>query len=147
MERHPYNNIGIGAIGMISVLNHCKTMPLSKAALILPFIAHKELLSYLSRKTTNVMSIEKLITDKIACFSNFNRRYYDSLILTIESVQFLIEMDFAAYNDSSIFLVEHVPYSSTMGTRASKIYQAAENLSKILSEDIGKLYLNLRIKL
>lgn len=147
MKDHILSNIGLGAISIISTLEHIKTLPLSKAILILPLLSHRELLAYLSNKNSKIRTLDSLIVDKVHCFSNFNDRFYSNLLSSLEAIQFLNELEFVFIRDSSIHLVEDLSYNESMGRRANKIYSASSNVALLLGEDVSKLYLNLRIEL
>lgn len=142
-----YNNIGIGAIAIGSVLSINNELSLSKTTLILPFITHTECLNYLARATTQVTSIEKLIAERTSYFSNFNARYYDTLCLSFSSIQYLTEMGYAKLQGDLLLKIKPLEYNAKMGTRAKKIFQAANNVSALLLENDKKLYLNLRVQL
>ncbi len=88
-----YNNFGIGVLGIGFVLRHVDSLPLSKALLIMPLITHKKLLGHLSNKKTNIMNSEKIMIDKAPFFSNFNKRYYDTLCVSLNAIQFLDEIE------------------------------------------------------
>lgn len=142
-----YNNIGIGVVAISSILNINRELSMAKIALILPFVTHNGCLTYLARSTTQITSVEKIIAEKTIYISNFNLRYYDSLILTFLSLQYLIEMGYIELKDDLIYSIRTLEYNSQMGKRAKKIFQAANNISNLLSENENKLYLNLRIQL
>ncbi|MBD3342821.1 MAG: hypothetical protein GF353_27230 [Candidatus Lokiarchaeota archaeon] len=142
-----YNNIGIGVISIGSVLNHYEKLSIAKACLILPFISHQEMLRYLSRKTTKIKSIEKLIADKTSYFSNFNKRYYDALCLTFNSLQYLNDTGYIKFLDGNIFLRKPFEQNNKLGNRANKIFSASKNVAFLLNENTYNLYLNLRVEL
>lgn len=142
-----FNNLGIGILAIGSVLNINSELSLAKTTLILPFITHTECLNYLARATTNAKSIEKLIAEKTNYFSNFNARYYDSLCLSFSSIQYLIEMDYIKHQEDLLLKIKSLEYNAKMGARAKKIFQAANNISVLLSEADKKLFLNLRVEL
>ena len=142
-----YNNIGIGALAIGSVISINNGLSLAKTALILPFITHTECLNYLARATTQATSIEKLIAERTSYFSNFNIRYYDSLCLSFSSIQYLTEMGYVELKGDLLVKIKPLEYDSKMGKRAKKIFQAANNVSELLLENDNKLYLNLRVQL
>lgn len=142
-----YNNLSIGIIAIGFVLNISKKLPISKVFLIFPFISHVNLLSYLGRRTTLIKSIEKLIVDRASDFCNFNKRYYDSLCITINSLQYLHSMQYITLINGNLELLKPLEYRSKMGVRAERINKAADNISHLLSLDVENLYLNLRIEL
>lgn len=147
MIKQHYNNIGMGTLAIASVMNHAKELPISKAMLILPFITHRALLSYLCRKTTKIRSIEKLIIERTVFFANFNRRFYDNLTLSINSIEFLNDIELISISNSMVKLKTTLEYDKSMGERLNKIYNSSENIAHILNENIENLYLNLRIQL
>lgn len=142
-----YNNIGVGTIAIGAAISISNKLTVAKATLILPFITHTESLYYLARRTTQVRSVEKLISEKTSYFSNFNSRYYDALTLSFSSIQYLTEMGYIRINDSVLQKTKTLEYDSKMGTRAKKIFQAANNISTILKGSDRTLFLNLRIQL
>lgn len=142
-----YNNIGIVSIGIEAVLTHSRQLSLSKLLLIQPFFSNQMLTQYLGRKTTKIKSIEKLIVEKTPLFSNFNRRYYDSLSLSFNSLQFLYDTEKITIESGVVYSNFDFVYNKKMGNRASKIFKASKNMSLILQDHPEKLYLNLRIEL
>ncbi|MPQ46931.1 hypothetical protein GCQ56_07870 [Marinifilum sp. N1E240] len=142
-----YNNIGVGALAIGSILNNIEELTIAKATLILPFVTHSESLNYLSRANTQVKSIEKLISEKTSFFSNFNARYYDSLSLSLSSIQYLTDMEYAEFKDGTLIMLKPLEYNKKMGNRANKIFKAANNISELLTERDTNLFLNLRIEL
>ncbi|MEE1165576.1 MAG: three component ABC system middle component [Treponema sp.] len=147
MVNSEYNNLGIGIISIMSVLNKLEVLAIEKVFLILPIITNSELLSYLGRKDVEMMGIEQLIPHKIKCFVNFNKRFYDNLSLCINSLQYLFDMKYISINGSLIMKNKDLPFDKKMGKRAERIYNASERISKLLKENSNKLYLNLKVEL
>jgi hypothetical protein len=142
-----YNNISIGAVALGATLAKCERLPMSNLFLVFPLVSHQSLLQYLGRKTTKSVSIEKLIAEKANYFSNFNKRYTDSLVLTLNALSFLHEMEYVRIEDGEVVLIKTFNYDKKMGSRAKKVFRAAENIALLLDENPGKLYLNLRVEL
>jgi hypothetical protein len=142
-----YNNVGIGIIALGSVLNHSKELSISKVFLIFPFLSHQKLLTYLGRKTTTITNIEKLVVEKISFFSNFNKRYMDSLILTINALQYLNDTGYINITNEKVIFNKSFEYDTKMGTRAKKMFNASKNISLILKDNQEKLYLHLRVEI
>ena len=88
-----------------------------------------------------------MIVDKTVCFSNFNKRYYDSLILTVEAIEYLKDLDYIQIKNGSVMLLKDFNYDKNMGTRAEKIHKISTTIAKILKDRADNLYLNLRIEL
>lgn len=148
MKLDSFNNIGIASIAIYAVLIHTSELTLAKTLLIPPIFSSSPLTQYLARKSSNVKSIEKLITEKTPLFSNFNKRFYDTLPLSINSIQFLIKANLVTLDKGIIRInSEEIIYTKEMGKRAEKIFKASENLSALLETTPEKLYLNLRIAL
>ena len=147
MRTESINNLAFVSLAMAIVIEKSGRLDLTKALLIMPFLAHKELLSYLANENTNIRSLDKLIVDKLNCFSNFNARYYDNLTASLNAIQFLSEIDAVSISGKYILSREEIHCMSSIGNRIKKVSKASCNLSKILSEDASSLYLNLRIEL
>jgi len=147
MSIQNYNNIGIASLAICSTLQHASSLTVPKSLLIMPLVSHNELLSYLARKTTDIKSIEKLIVDKVVFFANFNKRYYDCLLDSLNAIQFLSETSMVEVEDGALKLLANLEYASAMGDRAQKIFQASKNISEILKNSVENLYLNLRVEL
>lgn len=147
MRNNAYNNLGIGIISIASVMNIKKLLSVDKVFLIIPFFTHQELLAFLSNSRNEIKSIEQIISHKVNCFSNYSKRYFDNLVLTLNSIQYLIDMEYVEFENGKILLKNELQFNSKMGKRASKIYKAANNVSKLLSDNSCNLYLNLKVKI
>ena len=147
MKLSYYNNISMGIVALGAVLNESKELPISKLFLVFPLLSHQKLLQYLGRRTTEIKSIEKLIVEKTSCFSNFNSRYFDSLVLTVNALQYLNDTGYVDVTDEKVTLVKPFEYDSKMGDRANKMFKASENTALILRERSSKLYLNFRVEI
>ncbi|AWF80232.1 hypothetical protein BTJ40_05075 [Microbulbifer sp. A4B17] len=147
MRTETLNNLAFASLAMSIVVEKSQKLELTKALLIMPFIAHKELLSYLANGRTQIISLDKLIIDKLHCFSNFNKRYYDNLSTSINAIQFLSEVDMISIDKSCMVSMEKVEHPNSAGDRLKRVSKASDNISKILSEDASSLYLNLRIEI
>ena len=147
MNLRYYNNISIGVIALGAVLDQSDELSISKLFLIFPLISHQKLLQHLGRNTTKIKSIEKLIVEKTSYFSNFNKKYIDSLVLTVNALQYLNDTGYVNVIDGNIILIRPFKYDKKMGDRANKIFNASENVALLLRERPDKLYLNLRVEL
>lgn len=147
MRTENLNNLAFASLAMSIVVEKSQKLELTKALLIMPFIANKELLSYLANGRTQIISLDKLIIDKLHCFSNFNKRYYDNLSTSINSIQFLSEVDMISIDNSCMISMKKVEYPNSVGDRLKRVSKASDNISKLLSEDTSNLYLNLRIEI
>jgi len=145
-----YNNEIITGIAILSVLKITKKLEITKALLIQPLLSYKGILEFIKRGNTKVRSIEELIIKKNIAFSNFNRRYLDSLGLSINAVLLLEQLNLIVIDDSKIvFNGEDFDFDErTLGQRAKDVILASGNIAKILlKEDASSLYLSLRIEI
>jgi hypothetical protein len=147
MRTESFNNLAFTSIAMAMTIEKSESLELPKALLIMPFLAHSELLSHLANGNTKVKGIDKLIVDKLPCFTNFNNRYYDNITTSLNAIQFLYEVDTISIENGLITSIKNIEYQSSMGTRLKKASKASRNLTKILGENTASLYLNLRIEL
>lgn len=142
-----YNNIGICTLGIVATLQHIDYLPVSKILLIMPVIAHSGLTSYLARSTTKAMSIEQIIAKRPQYFSNFNDRFYDGMVATINSLQLLSEISAIEWSEGVFSVSEKIHYEKSMGSRSKKIFDASANISNLLKDDAANLYTNLRVQI
>lgn len=148
MDNYFYNNIGICASSILSTLQEInEEVELTKILLIMPFLSHRELTNYLSKANVKILSLDGLLIDKKSYFTNFNKRFYQSLPSTINSLQFLQDIEIIQIKENKVSLLKEITYNKEMGKRAEKVYKASKNIAKILKESNEKLYLNLRIEL
>ena len=148
MTRQLYNNFGIFSLG-IAFTSQAFGGPLSipKALLIAPFISHQALLDHLSRQSTVVSSIEKMLVQKTVCFSNFNARFYDGLCGSTNAIQFLVDVEFAELRPDGIEVLAAMVFDRRMGNRAEKVAKAAPRLAALFQSSDADLYSALRIQL
>lgn len=141
-----FNNVGICATGLMSVLSFSKTLAISKSLLVMPLIMHEGTVRYLSDGRTTAREIAALISMRPDLFSNFSARFNESLPTSMNAIQLLIHANFIKL-DSELKLVRNLEIDSSFGKRATKIHLAAKNLSAVLTSPADELYLNLRIPL
>jgi Family of unknown function (DUF6521) len=142
-----YNNIGIGAIAVLSIMNYRETISLPKCLLIMPLVMHKDSLGFLSNKNTSFKSVAALVTTHPELFINFDKRYSSALAISLNSIQLLIELKLVRYSDGFIYSTKKINITADFGKRARKIALASEKISHLLNSSDEELYLNLRIKL
>jgi len=142
-----YNNLGICSLSIAFTLQRVGRLSLSQALLIMPIVAHEELLQYMARKSTNFNSIEQIIVRKPECFLNFNARFYDGLTVSLNAIQFLSEIDFIKLDGRDIISIYSFSYEKSMGKRANKIFTASSHIAEFVGSNTLNLYTNLRIEL
>ncbi|MBD1569109.1 MULTISPECIES: three component ABC system middle component [Aliivibrio] len=130
-----------------SVLAISREMSIDKVLLIYPFVYQKPMLSALASKKSNYKSLEKLLIDHPEWFSNFDNIYYSTLSLSINSIQYMNEMEHIEVNNGVITLKKEIQYDKRMGLDAEKLFSASSFISDLLTKPSDHLYLNLRITL
>lgn len=143
-----FNNLGICSVAIAFTTEEFATpLPLSKAVLIVPFISNRKLLNHLARRNIQVKNIEKLLINHTDSFANFNTRYYDTFADSINSIQFLLDIDVLTLNEHGLSLLKPISISAEMGRRAQKVKNASRNLASLLTLPAVHLYSSLRVQL
>lgn len=148
-----YNNIGISLVGFLSIIRFFDEIEYSKSLLISPILLHNKTVTYLKSKTTKPKGIEDLITSKIEFFLDFNKRYYEFLGLSINTIILAQKMKFITLKENKIVIskeeIKKFDFSNkSLGNRAIGMIQASNKLSNILKqENTDNLYFKLRIEI
>ena len=140
-------NIAIYVLALQTVVFYSNGISIAKLFLVAPFINHKLLLQYLC-DNEDINSLEGLISKKPSFFSAFPKRYENSLVKSMNAIQYMLEMQYISIKDGLVYKQNVVEYDNAMGKRMKMIFDASRNISGLLNENSEeKLYLNLRIKL
>lgn len=142
-----YNNIGINAFAISSVLKEAGFLTLPQISLILPVVAHRKMVKNLSDGRFHFISFEQYLIDNIEFFYNFNERYLSSFAHTINAVQFLYEIGVLQLKDDGAVIVSGLPLDASMGKRAERVKRASPNIAALISGNAEIFYLNARIEL
>ncbi|TLT08486.1 MULTISPECIES: three component ABC system middle component [Aliarcobacter] len=148
-----YNNIGISLVGFLSIIRFFDEIEYSKTLLISPILLHNKTVTYLKSKATKPKGIEDLITSKIELFLDFNKRYYEFLGLSINTIILAQKMKFITLEENKIVIskeeIKKFDFSNiSLGNRAIGMIQASNKLSNILKqENTDNLYFKLRIEI
>lgn len=142
-----YNNEGICAFGIMSVLEIVEELSYSKAMLISPLIFNANVVKFLGTNS-KIRSLEEFRLKQVSSVSKFNNMYYNFLPLTINTLIVLKDMNFIDLEDNIIKL--KTPLISEIeikkiGKRASSIIKIAPKLANLLNEEEEKLYLQLGV--
>ncbi|MEN8283547.1 three component ABC system middle component [Acinetobacter gerneri] len=141
-----YNNLAICSASLLIVLDKVENLDLSKALLIYPVIMHSEMLTFLSKKNTKKRKLNSLILTHPSFFINFDDRFNDSLIITLNSIQYLIASNQIIF-DKKLMINREININEKFGERILLIKKASDKIIYLLDHPIEELYLNLRIKL
>ena len=115
-----------------------------------PILSYSTVTQKLKKENTHIESIEELILKERVAFSDFNDRYYEYLVLSINAIMLFqhmkliaIKNGIATYSNESFNLED-----SSLGHKAATHVKAAKKLADILTKGAASdLYLSLRIEL
>lgn len=145
-----YNNEMLTGIAILSVLYQIEELEITKALLIQPILSYCDILNLVKKRNVKIRSIEELIVKKNLPFTNFNKRYLESLELSINSILLMKHMNFIKIYDNKLFIGKNIfdLYDSNLGKRAKDLVNGAICISKAIDKgDASNLYLSLRIEL
>ncbi|EIW6614022.1 DUF6521 family protein [Clostridium perfringens] len=144
-----FNNEGICALGIMSILELTCELTYSKVMLISPIIFNKRIVEFLGTNS-KIRSFEEFRLKQVASIAKFNDMYYNFLPLTINTLVILEDMGFVELNSNKIklkkTLVESIEINK-LGKRAKKIVKIAPKVVTILNEEENKLYVQLGVRL
>lgn len=144
------NNELITGISILAVLQKMGTIELSKCMLIEPLLSYKKVLQLLTKKNSSIKSIEDLIIKESILFSDFNERYVQKFLLTINAIVLFKKLGLLEVKDNLLVYKDEGFYFNNidLGEYAIKRVKAANNLANILKKgEASDLYLSLRIEL
>lgn len=142
-----YNNEGICAIGIMSILEIVREISYSKVMLIAPLIFNMRVVNFLG-KNSKIRSFEEFRLKQISIVTKFNNMYTNFIPVTINTLVILSDMGFIELGDESIKLKTKFLSSesnSKIGKRAINIIKIAPKLVNLLNENEEKLYLQLGV--
>lgn len=141
-----YNNIGVCAATIGCVLQEYGALSFPKILLIMPLAMHEATIRFLAKgnvKARQVAAFSSLDPEFVA---NFNERFQQSLVVTMNALQLLMELGYLEY-DGNFRLLKTFEIDEEFGKRTQLIARAARNISTLLMSSDDELYLNLRVKL
>lgn len=141
-----YNNVGICATALMSVLRYSKSLPTSKALLVFPLAMHEDSLRYFSDGRTAPREIAAFVAMRPELIANFPARFNASLVPSLNAIQLLAERRFIEL-DREIHLLRELNVDKSFGKRANRINIAAKNIAAALTGPADEIYLNLRVQL
>lgn len=144
------NNELVTGITILAVLRYTHRLNILKCLLIEPLLSYTEVLSALSRKNSSIKSVEDLIIKRSIAFSNFSERYFEKLILSINSIMLFQQMGLLDVKDNQVvYGGKKFNFSDpSLGKIVEKRIKAAEHLATILCKgEASDMYLGLRIRL
>ncbi|MDT6960780.1 DUF6521 family protein [Cupriavidus sp. SZY C1] len=141
-----YNNVGISAVALMSVLSHARFLTIPKALLVMPLVMHEATIRFLSHGGVRKREAAALASTHPEFFANFSTRFDESLSSSLNAIQLLDASGFLRFHDG-LHLLSSLGVDSTFGARAKKIAKAGENIAALLASPVEELYLNFRVQL
>ena len=141
-----YNNLGICATAIASVLNHCQILPLPKVLLVMPLMMHGPTVSFMASNTTRRRDSAAIAASHPEFIVNFRDRFEASLVVSVNSIQLLVHHGYAELNENLV-LTTALSVDKSFGVRAMRINKASEKIAALLDSPVNELYLNFRIHL
>jgi hypothetical protein len=141
------NNEALGMVAIQSVLGITPRLNIANAYLVAPLLFDKKIRGYLKRKTTNVLSVQEVVTANGGFFVGFNEKFIDSLVVSTNAIAMGIELNL--FNLESGELIDLMPASfekENLGRKVDDILGASKNVSMMLSEPPASLYALLRVE-
>lgn len=144
MATRIHNNEAIASIALSRFIESHGDISFAKAMVVLPFLLHPEMVSFLKHRRTVIRSLEELIVKKGDILSNFNGRFNELLPVAINSLYILSEAKKVELISNRII---HRQSINSDVSRINDINQAIPALKQILNEETESIYLKLRIQL
>jgi hypothetical protein len=141
-----YNNVGVCATAMMSVLAHSGSLTIPKALLVMPLVMHDATVRYMADARVARRAAAALAGNRPDLFANFPERFEDSLGVALNAIQLLVTAGFAQFDDG-LTLVRPLDVDLEFGKRVQKIVKASEHIAFVLSGPVDELYLNFRVSL
>ena len=139
-----YNNVGICAVALMGVLSRTNRLSLAKALLVMPLVMHEGTVRFLGNSNVRQRHIAALVTTRADLFANFRQRYESGLVVTLNTIQLLVESGHLRF-EKDIRLLRPLDITKSFGLRALKIEKASTNLAALLESTEEELYLNMRV--
>ena len=143
-EWSSYNNFGICAVAIMSILSHAYRLSLPRALLVMPLVMHESTVKFLGNGNVRQRQVAALVAARADLFANFRQRYESSLVVTLNTIQALIELGYIEF-DKDIRMLRPLELNEKFGSRTLKIEKASANISALLASSEEDLYLNLRV--
>lgn len=142
-----YNNLGIDAFAVSAVLEKAEFLTFPRLMLILPIVAHRDMVRQLANSRLRIVSFEQYFIERTQYFYNFADRYRAGLAPTLNALQLLNEIGSLEFRADGAAIIEPLPITTAMGRRAYQVHRASFNIAAIISGNVDVFYLNTRIEL
>lgn len=140
----------ITGISILAVLKYSGSLEVTKCLLVEPILSYSVVTQKLKTENTHIESIEELILKEQIAFSDFNDRYYEYLVLSINAMMLFRHMKLITIENGIVTYINGAfnLEDSSLGNKAATRVKAAKKLATILTKGAASdLYLSLRIEL
>jgi hypothetical protein len=140
----------ITGISILAVLRHVKRMEILKCMLIEPILSYTKVLRLLKRANSSIKSVEDLIIKESIVFANFNNRYLEKTLLSVNSILLFEKLELLKIKDNMLlFTGEKFNFvDPTLGEKAKARIEASKKLADILAKgEASDFYLSLRVEI
>ncbi len=137
-------------ISILAVLRHTQQLELSKCMLIEPLLSYSQVIKALKRNNSSVKSIEDLILKQRIPFSNFNNRFQDKLLLSMNALILFEKLELISIKANIVYFnANDFSFTNTsLGEAATNRISASGKLAEILVKgDASDFYLSLRVQI
>lgn len=137
-------------ISIIAVLRHTQQLELSKCMLIEPLLSYSQVLKALKRTNSSIKSIENLILKQSIPFANFNNRFQDKFLLSMNALILFEKLGLISIKENMVyFSANDFNFANTsLGEAATNRISASSKLAEILEKgDASDFYLSLRVQI
>lgn len=140
----------ITGISILAVLRHTQQLELSKCILIEPLLSYSQVLRALKRSNSSIKSMEDLILKQSIPFANFNNRFQEKLLLSMNSLILFEKLGLISIEKGVVYFNAYdFSFADTsLGETAADRISASGKLADImLKGDASDFYLSLRVQI
>ena len=140
----------ISAISILVVLKHSYSMEITKLLLVEPLLSYKNIAEKFKLANLKVRSIEELIVKSDFALINFNKRFQEKLLLSINSLFLLEQLGLVTiYGNKAYYEDKNFDFGNkNLGKIADNRIKSANKIASILKDTpVEDLYLHLRVEL
>lgn len=137
-------------ISILAVLRHTQHLELSKCMLIEPLLSYSQVLKALKRTNSSVKSIEDLILKQSIPFANFNNRFQDKLLLSMNALILFERLGLISIKENIVYFNanDFNFINTSLGEAATSRISASDKLAEVLVKgDASDFYLSLRVQI
>lgn len=98
----------------MAVLAYTERLSLAKTVLVMPLVMHDATVRYMSNGNVTVRDAAGLVAHRPDLFANFNSRFEESLVVTVNAIQLIVTAGYAGL-DGSLTLSKPLTIDSSFG--------------------------------